>query len=76
MDELIASGVYPSEAEGVDAALDTRRDANNVLETWLREEVAPTYDLMKADPSRGVSAEAVAKAIAALHTERVAIGNA
>ena len=30
-----------------------------VLEQWLREEAAPAYDKMKADPKRGVSAEKV-----------------
>ncbi len=30
-----------------------------VLEQWLREEVAPAYDKMKADPKRGVSGKKV-----------------
>jgi hypothetical protein len=36
-------------------------------ERWLRDEVAPTYDRMRSDPKRGVSAEKVFADIRARH---------
>ena len=41
------------------------RDA--AVENWLREEVAPIYDAMKADPTRGIPAEKVFATIRAHH---------
>lgn len=38
------------------SALDARDDA---MEAWLRDEVAPTYDAMMADPARAVGLDAV-----------------
>jgi antitoxin ParD1/3/4 len=40
-------------------------------ERWLREEVAATYDAMKADPARAIPAEDVFKAIRAHHAHRM-----
>jgi hypothetical protein len=38
---------------------------DEAVENWLREEVAPAYDAMKADPSRGRSASDVRATLAA-----------
>jgi antitoxin ParD1/3/4 len=35
------------------------------LEKWLREQVVPAYDAIKADPSRAVSADKVRASLAA-----------
>ena len=40
------------------------------IERWLREEVAPTYDAMKADPARAVSSASVFSDIRARHAQR------
>ena len=45
------------------------RDA--AVERWLREEVAPVYDAMQADPGRGLSADQVTAALAAHHAARL-----
>jgi len=37
------------------------------VENWLRQEVAPAYDAMKANPSRGRSVEEVRASLAAEH---------
>jgi antitoxin ParD1/3/4 len=37
------------------------------VERWLRDEVAPAYDKIKADPKRGVSAKKVFADIRARH---------
>jgi len=33
------------------------------LEKWLREDVGPAYDRMKADPSRGLTPDQVAASL-------------
>jgi hypothetical protein len=43
----------------------TRQNAERALDNWLREQVAPAYDAMKADPSRAVSAAKVRASLAA-----------
>ena len=57
IDRLVASGAYASGSEVVRAGLRALQERDAAVERWLREEVAPTYDAMKADPGRGVSAK-------------------
>jgi antitoxin ParD1/3/4 len=40
---------------------------DRAVERWLRDQVAPAYDALKADPSRAVSAAQVRARIAAEH---------
>jgi len=37
------------------------------VERWLRDQVAPAYDALKADPSRAVSVKQVRARLAAEH---------
>ena len=46
-----------------------KRDA--AIERWLREDVAPVYDAMKADPKRGIPAEKVFATIRAHHGRQI-----
>ncbi len=39
---------------------------------WLREDVAPVYDAMIADPSRGIEAESIAVQLRDRHAARIA----
>jgi putative addiction module CopG family antidote len=48
----VESGEYASESEVIRDGLRSLQLHERALETWLREQVAPTYDAMKADPSR------------------------
>lgn len=41
----------------------SKRDARD---TWLRQQVAPVYDAMRANPSRAVSIEKVRASLAAV----------
>ncbi len=41
------------------AGIGALQERDVAVERWLREEVAPAYDSMKADPSRGIPAEQV-----------------
>ena len=47
------------------------RARDEAVERWLLEEVAPAYDAMKADPSRGVDADTVFAGVRARHAARL-----
>jgi antitoxin ParD1/3/4 len=40
---------------------------DRAVEHWLRDQVAPAYDALKADPSRAVSVKQVRARLAAEH---------
>ncbi len=63
----VESGEYASESEVIRDGLRILRSRDRALEHWLREQVAPGYDAMKADPSRAVSAPDVRATLAAEH---------
>jgi antitoxin ParD1/3/4 len=46
------------------------QERDEAVERWLRDEVAPAFDKMKADPKRGVSAKKVFTDIRARHASR------
>ncbi|MDQ0317245.1 type II toxin-antitoxin system ParD family antitoxin [Amorphus orientalis] len=68
IDGLVASGSYASGSEVVRAGLRALKERNEAVEAWLREEVAPTYDAMQADPDRSRTSEEVFSAIRARHS--------
>ena len=58
IDARVASGVYEEAAEFLRETVETSLSAQRPdLERWLRDEVGPTYDAYKADPSRLVPEE-------------------
>lgn len=69
IDELVASGCYASASEVVRAGLYALQERNAAVERWLREEVAPIYDAMEADPGRARSGDEVFGAIRARHVK-------
>lgn len=60
----VASGEYASEDDVIQEGLRALDDRQQTIETWLREEVLPVYDLMAADPSQGLTADQVRAALA------------
>jgi len=70
IDEKVASGAYASGSEVVRAGLRALSERDAAVERWLREEVAPAYDAMKANPKRGVSAKDAFDAVRARHAKR------
>jgi antitoxin ParD1/3/4 len=66
----VASGEYATDSEVVRDGLRTLAARDRVIETWLREEVAPAYDALKADPSRAIGANDVRAALAAKRKPR------
>ena len=71
VDGLVAKGVFATDSEVFAAGLQALRERDNEIESWLHDEVAPTYDRMQADPERGLSAAAVGRRLQARHEERL-----
>ncbi|MGO7531449.1 ribbon-helix-helix domain-containing protein [Rhizobium leguminosarum] len=57
----VSSGEYATESEVIRDGLRTLAARDAAVEKWLRDEVAPIYDEMKAHPERGLSAEEVSR---------------
>ncbi|UIJ83896.1 ribbon-helix-helix domain-containing protein [Rhizobium leguminosarum] len=55
----VSSGEYATESEVIRDGLRTLAARDAAVEKWLRDEVARTYDEMKAYPERALSAEEV-----------------
>jgi antitoxin ParD1/3/4 len=71
IDRLVAAGTYPSGSEVIRAGLAALQERDATVEQWLREQVAPVYDAMEADPARAVSADDVVAAIHSRHAKRL-----
>lgn len=63
----VASGEYASESEVIRDGLRALQAREKAIDNWLREDIAPIYDTMQADPSR---ARSIADVKAALAAER------
>jgi putative addiction module CopG family antidote len=50
--EKVSSGEYASESEVIRDGLRALAERDRAVEAWLRNEVAPAYDAMLADPER------------------------
>jgi len=71
IDKQVKSGSYASGSEVVRAGLRALQERDAAVERWLREEVAPVYDAMKADPSRGIPIDEVFAEIRARHEKQL-----
>ena len=65
----VAAGEYQSESDVVRDGLHALQSGDLALEDWLKGEVVPAFDAMRADPSRALSVGQVRAALAALHRE-------
>ena len=65
IDAKVASGDYASGSEVVRAGLRALQERDAAVEKWLRDDVAATYDAMKADPSRAIPAKTAFAALRA-----------
>ncbi len=65
----VEAGEYASESEVIRDGLRTLLARDRVVESWLRDQVAPAYDALKSDPTRAVSAEDVRAELVAEHAK-------
>ena len=63
----VASGEYATESEVIRDGLRVLMARDRAVETWLREQVGPAYDALKADPSRAVTGKQIRARLAAEH---------
>lgn len=61
----VTSGEYASESEVIRDGLRALQARDKAVENWLRHEVAPAYDAITANPSRGRSVAQVRASLAA-----------
>lgn len=59
IDAKVESGAYASSSEVIRAGLRALQERDAAVERWLRDDVAPVYDAMKANPERKISAKTV-----------------
>jgi antitoxin ParD1/3/4 len=71
IDSLVEAGSHASVSQVVRAGLRALQERDAVVERWLRDEVAPIYDAMQADPNRGLSAARVMAAMRAHHADHL-----
>ncbi len=57
IDAKVEAGDYASASEVVRAGLRALQERDAAIERWLRDEVVPTYERMKANPDSVISAK-------------------
>lgn len=71
IDALVSSGNYATGSEVVRAGLRALQERDAAVERWLRDEVAPVYDAMKANSERRISARDAFAQVRARHATRL-----
>ncbi|CAE6818917.1 hypothetical protein R69746_05963 [Paraburkholderia aspalathi] len=67
----VAAGEYATESEVIRDGLRALLARDRAVESWLREQVAPAYDALKADPSRGIGVDQLRSSLAAEHRKAI-----
>jgi putative addiction module CopG family antidote len=65
VEEKVAKGEYASESEVIRDGLRALFARDQAVEHWLKTQVAPAYDALRADPSRGIPLAHVAARLSA-----------
>ena len=75
IDRMVASGAFASASEVVRAGLRALQEREEAVDRWLREEVVPVYDAMRADPDRGIPAASVFDDLRVRHAAKAREGS-
>ena len=67
----VSSGEYASESEVIRDGLRTLQARDAALESWLRGEVAKSYDEFAADPGAGIPADEIMARLRASYRDRL-----
>lgn len=70
IDGLVASGAFATSSEVIRAGLRALQERDAAVDRWLREEVVPVAERMRADPDRAISADDVFAEIRQAHLSR------
>ena len=70
----VALGEYATESEVIRDGLRALLARDRAVENWLREQVGPAFDALKADPARAVTVDQVRATLAAEHKKATAKG--
>ncbi|XXJ20815.1 ribbon-helix-helix domain-containing protein [Desulfovibrio caledoniensis] len=65
----VSTGEYATESEVIRDGLRALLARDRAIDSWLQNQVAPVYDAMRENTSRGVSIEQVHNRLAAEHKE-------
>ena len=63
----VSSGEYATDSEVIRDGLRALLARDRAVDVWLRDQVAPAYDALQADPSRAVSARRIRGRLAKEH---------
>jgi len=66
----VQAGEYATESEVIRDGLRALMARDKVVENWLHGQVGPAYDALKADSSRGVSADQIRARLATENDKR------
>jgi antitoxin ParD1/3/4 len=67
----VAAGEYATESEVIREGLRALLAQDRAIEGWLREQVGPAFDALKANPSRAVELKSVRERLAAEHKKSI-----
>ncbi len=65
----VKTGEYASESEVIRDGLRVLMARDRVVESWLKNQVGPAYDALKANPSSAVTADQIRSRLAAEHAK-------
>ncbi|MHB8254653.1 MAG: ribbon-helix-helix domain-containing protein [Acidiferrobacter sp.] len=68
----VATGEYATESEVIREGLRALMARDRAVDNWLRAEVGPAYDALKADPTRAVTVADVRARLATEHKQAIA----
>jgi len=68
----VAAGEYATESAVIQDGLRALMARDRAMKKWLRQEVGPAYDALKADPTRAVTVNQVRTRLASVHKKATA----